>query len=70
MWWKKVKMWIVAGVAATAGAVGGLNWDKVKSKLEETGVKTHCEGHIQADACSIDQRCRWDFDTKKCGDKK
>jgi hypothetical protein len=66
----RVGFWFATGVAAVAGFVSGINWEGIKDKMEETGVKSQCEGRVQMDACAIDQACRWDFDAKKCVEKK
>lgn len=67
---KKFRLWMTAAAAATVGFVGGIQWDQVKNKMEETGAKSQCEARVQADICSIDQACRWDFDAKVCVEKK
>lgn len=67
---KKLKTLFIASVAAAAGAVGGLNWDKVVGTGGYHPAKNQCEMHVQTDACNIDQACTWDFDKKLCTFKK
>lgn len=66
---KNLRAWFLGATAAVVGFVGGIQWDEIKSKLEETGVKSHCEGRVTADTCSIDQKCSWDWDAKVCKEK-